>query len=169
MSLEAYGDILAAIDWFKRLDGQTRRYEADETMLLRHLGRGDGSVAPARLSLAEAARRADTPVEWVVPESGGPLLVQGVAVVTGAADADAARAFVEWLGRPEAAQALSDELHRVPASFVAEPSRLGWLPDAATALGGHVPSADTLAANLDAWIERWKRDARGRGSRIYIP
>jgi iron(III) transport system substrate-binding protein len=168
-SLEAYGDVLAAIDWFRRLDGQSRRYEADEEVLLRHLGRGDGSVAAVRLSRAEAAVRAGAPVAYVVPESGGPLLVLGVALVAGAEGTEAARAFVEWLGTPRASEALADALHRVPAAFVTEPARLGWLPDAATALGGDVPSADTLAAHLDDWIERWKRDARGRGSRIYIP
>ena len=168
-SMAAHGDVLDAVDWFKRLDGQCKRYEPDEDDLLRRLGRGDGHVAPVRLSRAEAARRAGSSVAYVVPESGGPLLVEGVAMVAGARDPGAARAFVAWLGSPEATAGLADTLHRVPATLVADPGRLAWLPDAAVALAGEVAPADTLAAHLDGWIESWRRDARGRGPKVYIP
>jgi iron(III) transport system substrate-binding protein len=168
-SLEAHGDILAAIDWFRRLDGVCKRYEADQEVLLRRLSRGDGQVAPVRLSGAEAARRADVGVAYVVPESGGPLIVEAVALVAGAEEREAARAFVEWLGTPEATQGLADALHRVPAALVREPGRLGWLPDAAIALAGDVPGAGAMAAHLDGWVARWRADARGRGPKLYLP
>lgn len=169
-SQESYGDILGAVDWFGRLDAQCRGYEADEKDLLRRLGRGvDGSVATVRLSVAEAAHRDGASVDWILPESGGPTLVQGVAVVAGAPEPDEARAFVTWLGSPEATAAMARELHRIPATASADAPELDWLVDARAALGGDVVPADTIAANLDAWVARWRDDARGRGPKVYIP
>jgi iron(III) transport system substrate-binding protein len=169
-SQASYGDILDAIDWFTRLDGQCRGYEADEKDLLMRLGRGvDGSVAPVRLSRAEAARRDGSAVEYVVPESGGPILVQGVAVVAGGPQPEAARAFVAWLGSPEVTSALARELHRVPATAAPDAPELGWLADAPTALSGKIVPAGALAEHLDAWVARWRSDARGRGAKVYVP
>jgi len=165
-SMRDHGDILDAIDWLRRLDGQTLRYEADEDAMVRSLGRGSARVALLRLSRAEAARRAGGSLAYMVPESGGPLLVEAVGVTAGGDDARDARAFVAWLGTAEATDGLSEKLHRVPATLVAEPAKLTWLPDAAIALGGEAPDADTLAAHLDAWLERWRRDARGRGPKV---
>jgi len=166
-SQASYGDILDAIDWFGRLDGQCRGYEADERDLLRRLSRGvDGSVAPVRLSRAEAARRDGGAAAYVVPESGGPILVQGVAVVAGASDPEAAGAFVAWLGSPEATSGLAGDLHRLPATVAPDAPELDWLPDAPTALAGDVVPADTVAAHLDAWVARWRSDARGRGPKV---
>jgi len=166
-SQTSYGDILDAIVWFGRLDGQCRGYEADEGDLLRRLGRGvDGSVALVRLSRAEAARRDGGAVAYVVPESGGPILVQGVAVVASAPDPEAAGAFVAWLGSPDATSRLARELHRLPATVAPDAQELDWLPDAPTALAGDVVPADTVAAHLDAWVARWRSDARGRSPKL---
>lgn len=168
-SLAEYGDILEAIDWFRRLDGQARDYEPDEELMIRRLARPrDGLVAPARLSRVEAARRSGSSVAYVVPESGGPLLVEGVAIAAGAVDLEAARTFVAWLGEPDVAQGLADAIHRIPATLMGEPERLAWLPDAATALGGDVPDADSLAGHLRAWLEQWRSDARGRGPKLEL-
>ncbi len=129
----------------------------------------DGSVAAVRLSLAEMSHRDGTAVDWVVPESGGPILVQGVAVPAGAPEPDEGRAFVTWLGSAEATSALARELHRIPATAAPDAPELDWLVDARAALGGDVVPADTIAAQLDTWVARWRSDARGRGAKVYVP
>jgi ABC-type Fe3+ transport system substrate-binding protein len=168
-SMEAYGDVLDAVDWFRRLDGVRSAYGDDDVELVRTLARGRAAVALVPLSVAQAAVEDSLPVAWVVPESGGPVVVRGVARVAGAPDPEAAGRFLAWLGSPDVAVGMEAKLRRKPAWVAPEDALPEWLDRAWTGFTPRDVSADTLAAHLDGWVSTWRSEARGRGMRVLIP
>lgn len=168
-AVREYGDVTDAMDWFRRLDGVRAAYVADDQTMMRDLTRGAASLALARLSTAEAAAEADPAVAYVVPESGGPVVVEGVARVAGAEHSEAAGRFLAWLGSAAVAPELEAKLRQLPAWVAPDGDVPAWM---ARAWRGFTPRdvpADTLAAHLETWVAAWRSEARGRGVRVLIP
>ena len=54
------------------------------------------------------------PFEFIVPESGTPVLTEGIAIVKDAKHPKAAEAFYEFVNTEEAAKILAEEFYRIP-------------------------------------------------------
>jgi iron(III) transport system substrate-binding protein len=88
----------------------------------------------------------------VVPDVGIPFSIEGVALVNGANNPEAAKRFIDWFGTAEVMHAFSAEFGFLPAH-----------PNALDGLGGITPfvaslphqSIDwpTVAANIGEWME----------------
>jgi iron(III) transport system substrate-binding protein len=163
-SLRDYDDLDGGFDWLARLDGQVSEYVAAPEEAVRALGSGEARLAILPRADVERARSEDAPwLYYRLPESGTPILALGVGVVAGSAVVDAAHAFVEHLGRMDVAT--MSKLHTrwqpghgdvdmdaFPNDFEIDQP---WTPYALT--------VDTLAAEGDAWVDRWEAEVRGRG------
>lgn len=162
------GDGTGGFDWLRRLDATVAEYPADEPTAVRRLTRGQETFAILRMSTAaQAAERSDD-LAWRLPESGVPVLVGGVAVVAGAAAPIEAEALVEWLGSPEEAVTVASRFRRWTALRGRdETSASTPLTQAGAELRAWVADADTLAAYLDDWIERWRTDVREASLRVF--
>jgi iron(III) transport system substrate-binding protein len=115
-SLRATGDTAQGFDWLRRLDGQTREYVLNPTMLYQKLARREGLVTLWDMPDIEIIKKQyNYPIEYVVPRSGTPLLVDGVAVVKGAPNAELARRFVEFIGSNQALAPAARDFFRLPA------------------------------------------------------
>jgi len=101
-----------------------------------------------------APREADFDVEagLVVPEIGIPFSVEGVAVINGASNEEAAQDFIDWFGSAEVMNAFALEFDYLPAN----PNALDGLPEF-TIWVSEVQSQDinweVVAANMPSWIE----------------
>lgn len=141
--LRRTGDENAAFDFLRGLEVSTLAYERDVDEVLRRLRGGDASMTLLPLDVVEAARADGRPwLEHRRLESGSPAAAEGIALLSGADDREAALAFVELAGR--------------------------FAPTSAEEAGGlWPPSPDTLAARIDGWIERWGLEIRGKSRRAY--
>jgi iron(III) transport system substrate-binding protein len=166
-SLRATGDTAQGFEWLRRLDGQTREYVLNPTLLYQKLARQEGVVTLWAMPDIEMIRaRYDYPVDYVIPASGTPLLVDGVAVVRGTRRPELARAFAEFVGSEEALRVAARDFHRLPArtDFPADslPERLR------AALGRIVPEPldwARLQREGPAWMRHWDEHVRNRGRR----
>lgn len=157
-------DLTRAFDWLRRLDGQAFRYETRAAEAIRSLGAGEALLAILPHYLVEAGRADDAPwLHFRVPESGSPLLTRGIAISAGAAEPELARRFVDFTGSVEVAtEALLRLRWRHPYVDI-DRSRLPPDFEIEASVTPYALAPDTLAAELDGWLERWDLEVRGRG------
>lgn len=161
-----HGDASQGLDRFVRLDLWRRGYVGTEEEAARRLRTGDGMVAVLPLSAAETAREGGG-VDYRVPESETPALLRGVALVAGAPHEEAARAFLEWVGSPEARAAMAGAAARIPAAGFAVGGRPTWAARVEPGLRTRVVPADSVAARVDAWVALWRGEVRGRAATLF--
>jgi iron(III) transport system substrate-binding protein len=156
------GDTAEAWDWLRRLDAATGRYVASESDLVAQVAEGTATVGVARLSRVEGAiAGGDGRLAAYVPESGTPVLVQGIAVVAGGPDPQAAAEFVEWTGDPGVADGIMERSHLIPARDDLEEEPPEWLSKVLRTLRRQIVPADTLAVHLPAWLTWWSDHVKG--------
>jgi iron(III) transport system substrate-binding protein len=74
----------AGYEWLRKLDANTREYTLNPTILYQKLGRQEGVVTMWDMpDFATLEQRTRIPIKYVIPASGTPLLVDGIAIVRG--------------------------------------------------------------------------------------
>lgn len=166
-SLVETGDTAAGFEWLRRLDAQTKEYVLNPTLLYQKLARREGLVTMWYMpDIEELRARTDLPIDYAIPESGTPLIVDAIAVVAGAPHPELARRFVEFVGGDEALSLAAREFFRIPArtDFPRDS-----LPERVRAvLDEIVPEPldwDLLQEQTPAWMRHWDEHVRGRGGR----
>lgn len=108
-------DPQAGYEWLKKLDANTKEYAANPEMMYNKLAKGEGTVSvwnmPDTVMLKE---QKNYPFAFVIPESGTPVLTEGIAIVKDAPHPKAAEAFYEFVNTKEAAKILAEEHYRIP-------------------------------------------------------
>ncbi len=166
-SLRATGDTAQGFAWLRRLDGQTREYVLNPTLLYQKLARQEGVVTLWDLPDIEMIKaQHNYPIDYVIPRSGTPLLVDAVAVVKGAPNAELARQFVEFIGSNAALVPAARDFFRLPAraDFPADS-----LPERLRAIRGQIKPEPIDWARLQqqgpAWMRYWDEHVRNQGAK----
>lgn len=163
-SIRTTGDTAAGWQWLRRLDAQTKEYVLNPTLLYQKLARQEGLVTLWDMpDIEELKARTKLPLDYVLPTSGTPLPVDGVAVVKGAKNTEQAKQFVEYVGGDAAiihaarqfvrfparsdipADSLPENLKRAKAQIVAEP--MDWA---------------LIQKQTPDWMRYWDEHIRGR-------
>jgi iron(III) transport system substrate-binding protein len=164
-SVRETGSPDGGFEWLRRLDGQTKEYVLNPTLLYQKLARQEGLVTLWTMPDIELLRsKTGYPINYVFPRSGTPLVVDGIAVVAGAPNAEAARAFVEFAGSPEMMRLAAREFHRLPAhaDFPADSLPEG-LRRARREMRVEPMDWRMLQERGSEWMRRWDESVRGRG------
>ena len=163
-SLRDFDDLDDGFDWLRRLDGQVSEYVGAPEEAVQALGSGGARLAILPRAEVERARAVAAPwLHYRLPESGTPMLALGVGIVEGSRVVAAAQAFVEHLGRIDVATMSKlhtrwqpghgdVDMNAFPDDFELDQR---WTPYALT--------VDTLATEVDGWVDRWDAEVRGRG------
>ena len=164
-SLRTTGDTAQGFAWLRRLDGQTREYVLNPTLLYQKLARQEGVVTLWDLPDIEMIKaQHNYPIDYVIPRSGTPLLVDAVAVVRGAPNAEMARQFVEFIGSDAALVPAAREFFRLPArnDFPADS-----LPPRLRAIRQQIRPEPIDWSRLQqqgpAWMRYWDEHVRNQG------
>jgi len=166
-SLRETGDTAAGYDWLRRLDAQTKEYVLNPTLLYQKLARREGLITLWAMPDIEMIKaQAGLPLEYVVPTSGTPLPVEGIAVVAGTRRPELAREFVEFVGGTEGILLAARDHFRVPARTDIP---LDSLPERLrAAMESIVPEPldwALLQEHTPVWMRYWDENIRGRGGR----
>jgi iron(III) transport system substrate-binding protein len=155
----------AGWEWLLRLDAQTREYALNPTLLYQKLARQEGVVTLWNMPDMEILRaNTDFPLDYVIPESGTPLVVDGVAVVRGTRNPELARAFVEYVGSREAILEAAERFFRIPARTDLDPSELpGWLREALPRIRPMETDPEMIRDRTPEWMRHWDSHIRRRG------
>ncbi|WP_404455295.1 extracellular solute-binding protein [Virgibacillus necropolis] len=102
-------------EWLQKLDENTKEYSANPEIMYNQVAKGVGSLSvwnmPDTVMLAEEK---GYPFDYVIPESGTPVLTEGIAIVKDAPHPKAAEAFYEFVNTKKAAKLLAEKYYRIP-------------------------------------------------------
>ena len=164
--IRASGDTAQGFQWLRRLDGQTREYVLNPTILYQKLARQEGVVTLWDQPDIDALKaKGSYPIDYVFARSGTPVVVDAVAVVRGTKNAEAARAFVDWIGGAAVLPAARD-FHRLPArTDIPEDSLPEPLRRAKREIVPEPMDWKLLQEQTPAWMRWWDEHVRGKGAR----
>ena len=163
-SVARTGNTAEGWEWLRRLDGNTKEYVLNPALLYQKLGREEGTITLYNMpDIATLEQRTKTPVAYVIPASGTPLLVEGVALVKGAKHPDVAKQFYEYVSTPRALTDAAVKFLRIPARTDMPSDSLPDVVKRAREVKVMPGDQALLRDSLDAWMKYW--DANIRNSR----
>lgn len=165
-SLERTGSTAEGFDWLRRLDGQTKSYEMNASVLVQRIARREGLVTVWDLPDVLLEMRQSHDLAYVFPSSGTPVIDDAIGLVKGARHPEAARAFLEWVGSPEAQRLAAERAYRLPGRTDIPAAELpAWARDVLQKMVVARLDWDLLDREGSAWMATWDREVRGKGSR----
>jgi iron(III) transport system substrate-binding protein len=164
-SIARTGSTEAGWEWLRRLDASTKEYVLNPAMLYQKLGREEGVITLYNMpDIATLEQRTKTPVGYVIPSSGTPLLVDAIALVHGAKHPELAKQFYEYVSTPAALRDAAVKFLRIPArTDLPNDSLPEVVKRARTEVKPMEGDAKLIADSLDTWMKFW--DAKIRNSR----
>ena len=166
-SIRETGDTAQGMAWLRRLDGQTKTYTINPALLYEKLARQEGLVSLWDLQDILISRAKGLPLGYVFPRSGTVVIEDAVALVRGTRRAEAARAFIEYVGSTEAQVLAAREVFRLPARTDLPPAAVpGWVADVEGEMVVAEMDWDLLARYGPAWMSYWDQHVRGTGKKV---
>jgi iron(III) transport system substrate-binding protein len=155
----------AGWEWLLRLDAQTKEYVLNPTLLYQKLARQEGLITLWNMPDMEILRaNTDFPIDYVIPEGGTPVVVDGIAVVRGTRSPELARAFVEYVGSREASLEAARDFFRIPARTDLEPEALPeWIREALPRIRPMETDPRVIRERTPEWMRYWDSNIRRRG------
>lgn len=157
----------AGYEWLRKLDASTRDYVLNPTILYQKLGRQEGVITLWDMpDIATLQERTHIPVKYVIPASGTPLLVDGIALVRGSKHPTEAKLYYEYVTTPEAMIASADQFLRIPARKDIPVEKLpSWIREALAVIKPMPIDREVMAAHLNEWMKYWDANIRNRGQK----
>jgi len=148
--------------WLRRLDANTREYVLNPTILYQKLGRQEGVVTMWDMpDIATLQQRTHIPVKYVIPSSGTPLLVDGIAIVHGTHHPAQARMYYDYVTRPDVLIESARQFLRMPAWKDIPSDKLpAWIQEARASIKPMPVDRQMMAAHLDEWMKYWDANIR---------
>jgi iron(III) transport system substrate-binding protein len=164
-SVARTGSTAEGWEWLRRLDANTKEYVLNPALLYQKLGREEGTITLYNMpDIATLEQRTKTPVGYVIPASGTPLLVDAIALVKGAKHGDLATQFYEYVSTPQALRDAAVKFLRIPArTDIPTDSLPEIVRRARTEVKPMAGDQKLQRDSLDAWMKFW--DANIRNSR----
>lgn len=125
---DASGSPEAGYEWLKKLDANTKVYAANPTDLYLRITRQEAAVTAWNLQdVMLQIQNQKAPYTPVVPASGAPMLIDGVAKIKNGPSSAGADAFLSFLLSQDQQSKLSEKYFQIPTvSLAKEPA---WLAD----------------------------------------
>ena len=157
----------AGFEWLRRLDASTKEYVLNPTLLYQKLGRQEGVITLWDMpDIALLKLQRNMPIEYVIPASGTPVIVDAIGIVRGTSNADAAQRYYEFVTTPEALIVAADSFMRIPArTDLPADSLPSWIVEARTELEPMDVDQALLRERLDEWMRYWDANIRNRSRR----
>lgn len=148
-------------DWLRKLDSNTKEYAQDPTNLYLKLARQEGSLSVWNLQdILLQKNQHNQPFDYVYPNSGAPILVDGVGIVKGAPNKKNAELFYEFLFDSDTASTLAKDLYQIPSrTDLSDNQKPDWLKE-----------IDLKSLDLDwnvmtekeaEWMQYWDENIKG--------
>jgi iron(III) transport system substrate-binding protein len=153
-------------EWLLRLDANTKSYTADPTQLYLKLAREEGAVTIWDMpDIVIQEKRNGYPFGYVIPRSGTVVLTEGIGIVKGAREKEAAKDFYEFVTSKGSMVYQANNFYRIPTRKDLDRNALpSWI------------TQDTIKVlNVDwtlvieheqVWLRYWDEKIKGRGKEV---
>lgn len=162
--LRSGADTAEAFAWLRRLDGQTKEYVLNSTILNQKLVRQEGVITIWDLPDVLLNQRDGLQLGYVFPRSGAPVIPDAIGVVRNARHRELARQFVDYIGSVEAQLLATREVYRLPArTDLPEDSLPAWAREVRRSMVVADVDWNQLEQHGAEWMTYWDRQVRGTG------
>lgn len=163
-SLRETGDTTQAMQWLRRLDGQTKTYTVSPALLYEKLARQEGLVSLWDLQDILISQAKGMPLGYVFPRSGTVVIDDAIGLVRGSRHPEAARAFIDYVGSEEAQLLAARVVFRLPArTDLPRDSVPAWVAEVEREMVVAHMDWDLLSRFGPAWMSYWDQHVRGTG------
>ncbi len=165
-SLRETGDTAAGYEWLRRLDAQTKEYVLNPAVLYQKLARREGLVTLWNLPDVLRVRAQGFPLDYILPKSGTPVLVDAIAVIRGTRRPELAHAFIEYVGSMEGQLLAARRAFRIPVrTDIPADSLPDWLRRVTDEMVPMPLDWSLLERRGREWMGYWDARIRGAGRR----
>ena len=160
--VSADGSADAGYQWLKKLDANTLAYAPTPDDMYLKLDRGVGVVTLWNLqdALIQPLKN-KRPWSYVIPDSGVPVLLDGVGVVNNPNSAQAAQDFENFLLEPQLQLQLARDYYQIPAMNLPDAGKPDWLVQ--LKLKEMKIDWDLLSQKQAEWMDYWSQKIKGKG------
>lgn len=152
---ELYG-VDEAFEYWAQLDANIAQYTESGSAPGALAAQGEYAVGISFVHDIQVQQDQGLPVEIGFPEEGSPYEIGGISIIRGAKNADAARAWVDYVFSPAFQRYHNDVAHRIPVIEGVQLAEGTVALEDVTLIDGYDPTA--WAAERDALIERWQEE-----------
>ncbi|MCR8644004.1 extracellular solute-binding protein [Paenibacillus sp. N1-5-1-14] len=152
-------------EWLKKLDANTKEYAQDPTNLYLKLARQEGSLSLWNLQdIMLQKETKNQPFDFIYPTSGAPILVDGVGMIKGGKNEEAAKKFYEFLFEPTLRAELAEKLYQIPTrSDLKKETLPAWLKG--LELKQLPLDWSVMASKEKEWMDYWDQSIKGKGAK----
>ncbi len=153
----------AGYDWLLKLDANTKTYPANPTLMYLQIARQEAMITLWNMPDIELQKQSyDYPFDYVIPSSGTPVLVEGLAVVANCKNPELAKQFYEFITTPEALAIQAEKYFRIPArNDISAASLPEWMTH--TEIKPMNVDWQLLSKKSKEWMKYWDENIKGRG------
>ncbi|SDF13766.1 extracellular solute-binding protein [Sporolituus thermophilus] len=152
-------------DWLAKLDANTKEYATDPATLYIKLTREEGKLSLWNLQDVLLQReKHGRPLNFALPASGVPILVDGVGIIKGAKHSEAAKKFYEFLFDEQLQIELAHKTYQIPTRTDISKDKM---PDWYKGLNLKPLNIDwlVLAEKEKEWMQYWDQNIKGKGAK----
>jgi len=154
------GELDQGWQFLKALDANTKRYYGSGSLLFQAIGRKEAAISFHVLSsIVDNKNKNGLPLEIINAKSGSPVITDGIALIKGAKNPKAAKAFIDFAGSAKVQSMLATEFNRLPTHPEAIANAPKWMSETQF----KVMDVDwgALSKSQSAWIQKWDSEVKG--------
>jgi iron(III) transport system substrate-binding protein len=163
-SVKETGSPDSGFAWLARLDAQTKEYVFNPILLYEKIVRQEGLLTIWDLPDTLLERERGSPLQYVFPKSGTPVIDDAVGVVAGSRHADAAKLFVNFLGEKPMQRLAAEKTYRLPARTDMGEQLPAWAREVEREMVPAEIDWELVERESAAWMSKWDREIRGKGA-----
>lgn len=154
---ERSNDLRGGWAFLKGVDANTKQYFGSGSLLFQSIGRKEAGISFAVLSeIIDNKIKNNMPLEIIDAKSGSPVITDGIALIKGAKNPHAAKAFLDFAGNAKIQALLANTFNRMPTHPAAIAASPKWMAD--TTIKAMDVDWGTLAAKQSEWMQKWNTE-----------
>jgi len=150
-------------DWLLKLDANTKEYAASPTMMQQKLARGEGLITVWNMpDIVFQSETKGYPFGYVIPESGTPVVTDGIAMIANCKHPEQAKLYYEFVNSKESMIILAKEHYRIPArNDIPSESLPEWI--AGASIKPMDVDWEVFSEKSAEWMKYWEQNIKDRG------
>lgn len=158
------GSADAGFAWLARLDAQTKEYVFNPILMYEKLVRGEGLVTIWDLPDTLLERQRGSPLQYVFPKSGTPVIDDAIGLVAGARHPALAKQFIDFVGEKSMQSLAAEKTFRLPARTDLGEDLPPWAREVDRQMVPAPIDWDLVDREASGWMTTWDRTIRGKGA-----
>ena len=163
-SIRETGSPEGGYQWLRRLDANTKEYVFNPILMYEKLVRGEGLITIWDLPDTLLERQRGSPLQYVFPKSGTPVIDDAVGLVAGCRHPELAKQFIDFLGGKQMQRLAAEKTFRLPARTDLGDALPAWAREIEREMVPAEMDWPLVEKSGAEWMSTWDRTIRGKGA-----